>query len=213
MTLTIQGTSEMNGGRMPRKRTQCLQLQVTWYFGAPMKHTWCRHGALSSLDHVDESLRATLRGEPVAELIEEDDAAPVPVDLRELLPAIHLGHPDASEPDALFELAEVHPPIVAIDLVEEPEDLVEVEECSEQWLELLLLHPIVTIALSDGALVSAHEGRLVVQHGMLFHNPLVDLCKRYNVVPIEIKHSPHFPQLVVVLHRRFDLSLELVELA
>merc|ERR1712113_1369124 len=148
----------------------------------------------------------------MAELLEEDDAASVPVDLRELPPAIRFGHPDSRELNALFELAEVHSPVVSVDLVEEPEDLVEVEERSEQWLELLLLHPMVTIALSDGALVSAHQRRLVVQHRMLLYNPLVDLCKRYNVVSIEIKHSPHFLELVVVLHRSFDLLFELVEL-
>merc|ERR1712151_1009715 len=146
--------------------------------GVPMRHS--RHlgpSASGSLDHVDECLRATLRGEPMAELLEEDDAASVPIDLRELPPAITLGHPDARELNALFEFTEVHPPVVAVDLVEEPEDLVEVEERSEQWLELLLLHPIVTVALPDGALVRTHEGRLVVQHGILLHNPLVDLCE------------------------------------
>merc|ERR1740121_3036814 len=49
----------------------------------------------------------------MAELLEEDDAASVPVDLRELPPAITLRHyaihMDAREMKALFELAEVHP--------------------------------------------------------------------------------------------------------
>mmetsp|Transcript_91454 Transcript_91454/g.255459 ORF Transcript_91454/g.255459 Transcript_91454/m.255459 type:complete len:613 (+) Transcript_91454:72-1910(+) len=159
------------------------------------------------VDEVGHPRRARLAAEVVAELVEEDDAAAVLVDLAEL--RVRIRHLDAAEGQNHPELLRGQPAVVAVALVEDPEQLVEVEEVNDQALELLLMNELVLPL--HGLLVAAHERGLVVQQGVVLHDELVDLRQRHDVVAIEVQAPPRPLQALLVVAEGLDLVLEVVE--
>merc|ERR1712061_919868 len=83
---------------------------------------------ISSAHEVAQQLGRFLRREPFAELVEEHHAASVAIYGLELVPQLAIRHLEAARVAADLELLQRQPPVIAVDLVEDPVDLVEVDE-------------------------------------------------------------------------------------
>mmetsp|Transcript_88376 Transcript_88376/g.205623 ORF Transcript_88376/g.205623 Transcript_88376/m.205623 type:complete len:285 (+) Transcript_88376:55-909(+) len=164
-----------------------------------------------SLHHGSQGLGARLAGEEEAELVEEDHAAAILVDLVEVVPRLHLRALDPAEREAVLELWEAQPPVIAVDLVKDPIDLVEVEYVGQQLLELPLLDEVTSVAGADRLPVGTHQRGFVIEHWVQLHYELVDLSQRDDVVAIVVEAVPEIVERLVALGGGLDLLFEVVE--
>mmetsp|Transcript_77744 Transcript_77744/g.200146 ORF Transcript_77744/g.200146 Transcript_77744/m.200146 type:complete len:266 (+) Transcript_77744:649-1446(+) len=133
-----------------------------------------------------------------AELDEEDLPTSVLVDLLKLCHGLGFGEVEAKLLHASLELPRVDAAVItSVHAMENLIELTEPEHVQQQGVELRLLHPVITIAiLENGLLVSAHEGRLVVDEGRPrttiahLNSQLVDLSEAHNVVAVEVQSLP-----------------------
>mmetsp|Transcript_53504 Transcript_53504/g.148399 ORF Transcript_53504/g.148399 Transcript_53504/m.148399 type:complete len:346 (-) Transcript_53504:606-1643(-) len=159
------------------------------------------------VDEVGHPRRARLAAEVVAELVEEDDAPAILVDLAEL--HLWIRRLNATECKDHLELVDRHAAVTAVALVEDPVQLVEVEQVHDKALELLAVHELVLPL--HRLLVAAHERRLVVQQRVVLDHELIDLGEGHDAISVEVQLRPHLPEARAVRAERLDLVLEVVE--
>merc|ERR1719408_149313 len=83
----------------------------------------------SSVHKICHRLRASRLREVFAELVKQDDTTTILVNLVKLLPCLSLVHWSSTQCQDLLELMEIQTPVVIIvDLIEAPEDLVEIKK-------------------------------------------------------------------------------------
>mmetsp|Transcript_81722 Transcript_81722/g.243687 ORF Transcript_81722/g.243687 Transcript_81722/m.243687 type:complete len:324 (-) Transcript_81722:599-1570(-) len=171
----------------------------------------CSRERPSLLHHGRQGLGAGLAGEPRAELVKEDHATTVPVNLAEVVTSLDLGGVHPAEREALLELRKGDPAVFAVDLVEDPVQFVEVEDVRQHGLELLPLDPVVAVAAGDRLLVRPHQRGLVVQEREALNYELVDLRQGDDAIAIIVQPVPELTEPLLILLQGLDLRLEVVK--